>query len=132
MPFMLSSIAKSRSCLGPTRSSTFSIPPPIDKHRLSDYHDVLIQSFKHRGLKRLYEDDDHRGVLPGHVDKIKRILARLDEAGDVRNMALPGFGLHRLKGRLKGFWAVSVSGNWRIVFRFGNGHAYDVDLVDYH
>ncbi|MGH7847923.1 MAG: type II toxin-antitoxin system RelE/ParE family toxin [Candidatus Binatia bacterium] len=66
------------------------------------------------------------------MDKIKRILARLDEAGDVRNMALPGFRLHRLKGRLKGFWAVSVSGNWRIVFPFGNGHAYDVDLVDYH
>jgi proteic killer suppression protein len=66
------------------------------------------------------------------VDKIKRILARLDEAVDVRNMALPGFGLHRLKGRLKGQWAVSVSGDWRIVFRFEKGHAYDVDLVDYH
>lgn len=93
---------------------------------------MVIQSFKHRGLKRLYGDDDHRGVFPGHVDKIKRVLARLDEAADVRNMALPGFGLHRLKGRLKGMWAVSVSGNWRIVFRFEKGHAYDVDLVDYH
>jgi len=92
----------------------------------------LIQSFKHRGLQRLYEDDDQRGVLSAHVDKIKRILARLDEAVDVRNMALPGFGLHRLKGKLKGLWAVSVSGNWRFVFRFDRGHAYDVDLVDYH
>jgi toxin HigB-1 len=92
----------------------------------------LIQSFKHRGLQRLYEDDDQRGVLSAHVDKIKRILARLDEAVDVRNMALPGFGLHRLKGKLKGLWAVSVSGNWRIVFRFDRGHAYDVDPVDYH
>ena len=92
----------------------------------------MIQSFKHRGLQRLYEDDDQRGVLSAHVDKIKRILARLDEAVDVRNMALPGFGLHRLKGKLKGLWAVSVSGNWRIVFRFDRGHAYDVDLVDYH
>ena len=99
---------------------------------MSDYHDLLIQSFKHRGLKRLYEEDDHGGVLSVHVDKIKRILARLDEAVDVRNMALPGFGLHRLQGRLKGLWAVSVSGNWRIVFRFEKGHAYDVDLVDYH
>ena len=92
----------------------------------------MIQSFKHRGLKRLDENDDHRAVLPEHADKIKRILARLDEGADVRSMALPGFGLHRLKGRLAGMWAVSVSGNWRIVFRFEKGHAYDVDLVDYH
>lgn len=66
------------------------------------------------------------------MDKIKRVLARLDEATDIRNMALPGFGLHRLKGKQKGLWAVSVSGNWRIVFRFEKGNAYDVDLVDYH
>lgn len=92
----------------------------------------MIASFRHRGLKRLYEQDDHRGLLPAHVDKIKRILARLDESTEVRNMALPGFGLHPLKGDLKGFWAVSVSGNWRIVFRFENRNAYDVDLVDYH
>lgn len=92
----------------------------------------MIASFKHRGLRRLYENDDHRGLSAAHVDKIKRILARLDEAAAVRNMALPGFGLHPLKGKLKGLWAVSVSGNWRIVFRFENGNAYDVDLVDYH
>ncbi len=92
----------------------------------------MIASFKHRGLKRLYEHDDKRGVSAAHVDKIKRILARLDEATEIRNMALPGFDLHPLKGKLKGFWAVSVSGNWRIVFRFENGNAYDVDLIDYH
>jgi proteic killer suppression protein len=92
----------------------------------------VIASFKHRGLKKLYEDDDHRGVLAVHVGKIKRILARLDEASEVRDMALPGFGLHPLKGKFKGFWAVSVSGNWRIVFRFENRNAYDVDLTDYH
>jgi toxin HigB-1 len=92
----------------------------------------VIASFKHRGLKRLYENDDHRGVSLAHVDKIKRILARLDEAADIRNMALPGFQLHPLKGKLKGLWAVSVSGNWRVVFRFENGNAYDVELIDYH
>jgi proteic killer suppression protein len=92
----------------------------------------VIASFKHRGLKRLYENDDHRGVSLAHVDKIKRILARLDEATGIRNMALPGFQLHPLKGKLKGLWAVSVSGNWRVVFRFENGNAYDVDLIDYH
>jgi proteic killer suppression protein len=92
----------------------------------------VIGSFKHRGLRRLYEDDDHRGVAPALSGKIKRILARLDEATEVRNMALPGFDLHPLKGKLKGLWAVSVSGNWRVVFRFENGNAYDVDLIDYH
>jgi len=71
----------------------------------------VIASFKHRGLKRLYEEVDHRGLSAAHVDKIKRILARLDGASEVRSMALPGFGLHPLKGKLKGFWAVSVSGN---------------------
>jgi proteic killer suppression protein len=93
---------------------------------------LVIASFKHRGLKRLYEADDHRGVSAAQVDKVKRILARLDEATEVKNMALPGFRLHPLKGKLKGLWAVSVSGNWRIVFRFEKGNAYDVDLVDYH
>ncbi len=88
--------------------------------------------FKHRGLKRLYLDDDHRGLSPAHVDKIKRIIARLDEAAAVSNMALPGFGLHPLKGKLKGLWAVSVSGHWRIVFRFEKGNVNDVDLIDYH
>jgi antitoxin HigA-1 len=92
----------------------------------------VIASFKHRGLKRLYENDDHRSLSAAHVGKIKRILARLDEATEVSSMALPGFGLHPLKGKLKGFWAVRVSGNWRIVFRFENGNAYDVDLTDYH
>lgn len=92
----------------------------------------MIASFRHRGLKRLYQDDDHRGLSPVHLDKIKRILARLNEATAVSNMALPGFGLHPLKGKLKGVWAVSVSGNWRIVFRFEKGNAYDVDLIDYH
>jgi toxin HigB-1 len=92
----------------------------------------VIASFKHRRLKRLYQDGDHRGVSAAHVDKIKRILARLDEALEVRNMALPGFDLHPLKGKLKGRWAVSASGNWRIVFRFEKGNAYEVDLTDYH
>ena len=92
----------------------------------------MIASFRHRGLKKLYEEDDHRGLSAAHVDKINRILARLDEAVNVNNMALPGFALHPLKGKLKGLWAVSVSGNWRVVFRFEKGNAYDVDLIDYH
>jgi toxin HigB-1 len=92
----------------------------------------VIASFRHRGLKALYEKNDGRRLPAAHLDKIRRILARLDESGVVKHMALPGFQLHRLKGNLKGFWAVSVSGNWRIIFRFENGNAYDVDLIDYH
>ena len=91
-----------------------------------------MSSFKHRGLRMLFENDDRRRLAAAQVDKIKRVLARLDEATDIKHMALPGFGLHPLKGNLKGFWAVSVSGNWRIIFRFDKSNAYDVDLVDYH
>ena len=92
----------------------------------------MIRSFRHRGLKRLYERGERRHVRPDHVDKIERILARLDEADDVSNMDLPGFRLHPLKGNLAGFWAVTVRANWRVIFRFEDGHAHDVDLVDYH
>ena len=67
-----------------------------------------------------------------YADKIGRILARLEEASEVVNMNLPGFRLHPLKGDLAGFWSVTVSGNWRVIFRFEGGHASDVDLIDYH
>jgi proteic killer suppression protein len=92
----------------------------------------MIQSFRHRGLKQFYEKDNPKGLRADLVDKIARILARLDEADRVAGMDLPGFKLHPLKGDLKGFWAVRVSGNWRILFRFEGGDACDVDLVDYH
>ena len=69
---------------------------------------------------------------PALAPKIGRILARLDEAATYKDMSLPGFGLHPLKGSLTGYWAVKVSGNWRIIFRFQGRDAKDVDLVDYH
>ena len=92
----------------------------------------MIVSFRHRGLKRLYERGDRRRLQPEYADKIERILSRLDEATEAANMDLPGFRLHLLKGNLAGCWSVSVSGNWRIIFRFDGIHASDVDLVDYH
>jgi proteic killer suppression protein len=92
----------------------------------------MIRSFRHRGLKRLYDKGDRRRLRADHVAKIERILARLDEADQVGKMDLPGFELHPLKGDLAGLWAVTVRANWRIVFRFEEGHAYDVDLTDYH
>jgi len=92
----------------------------------------MIRSFRHKGLKLLFEKADRRKIPQEYADKIERILARLEEASEVGNMDLPGFRLHPLKGDLAGFWSVAVSGNWRIMFRFEDGHASDVDLIDYH
>ena len=86
----------------------------------------------HRGLERLFEKGDRRRVSPGLTAKAERVLARLDQATDPRDMNLPGFRLHALKGDLAGYWAVRVSGNWRIVFRFDGRDVRDVDLIDYH
>jgi proteic killer suppression protein len=92
----------------------------------------MIRSFRHKGLKRLYEDDDPRFVVAEHVTKLRNILARLDAAGSVEDMNLPGFNLHALKGQLKGYMAVTVRANWRVIFRFVEGHAFEVDYLDYH
>lgn len=92
----------------------------------------MIRSIRHKGLRRLHEDDDPRGVMAEHAVKLRDILARLDAAGRVEDMDLPGFRLHALKGELKGFWAVTVRANWRVIFRFADGDALDVDYVDYH
>jgi len=92
----------------------------------------LIQSFRHKGLKRLFEKGESRGVAREHLEKVENILAVLDRARRPEDMNLPGFGLHRLKGDLKGFWSVTVRANWRVIFRFSDGDAHDVDMVDYH
>lgn len=92
----------------------------------------MIENFKHKGLAQYFANDDRRKLPVAQIEKIGRILARLNEAMTVQAMGLPGYRLHPLKGELAGFWSVTVSGNWRIIFRFENGSAYDVDLVDYH
>ena len=92
----------------------------------------MISSFRHRGLRRLYEDDDRRGVNAEHVAKLTTILAQLDAAKRPEDMDLPGFRLHPLKGELAGFWSVTVRANWRVIFRFTAGAASDLDLIDYH
>jgi proteic killer suppression protein len=92
----------------------------------------MIRSIRHKGLKRLYEDDDPSGVISEHAEKLRDILVRLDAAGTVADMDLPGFRLHPLKGELKGFWAVTVRANWRVIFRFSDGEALDINYVDYH
>ena len=92
----------------------------------------MIRSIRHKGLKRLYEDDDHRGVVSQHADRLRDILVRLDASATVDDMDLPGFRLHSLKGEMKGSWAVTVRANWRVIFRFADGDAFEVDYLDYH
>jgi len=92
----------------------------------------VIRSIRHKGLKRLYEDGDHRGVVSQHADRLRDILVRLDASATVADMDLPGLRLHPLKGEMKGFWAVTVRANWRVIFRFTEGDAFDIDYLDYH
>ena len=92
----------------------------------------MIKSFKHRGLKALYDGRTARRVAPEHLQKLRDILAVLDRSRRPADMDIPGLRLHPLKGELKGHYAVSVSGNWRVTFRFEDGHAVDVDYRDYH
>ena len=94
---------------------------------------MSIEGFRHKGLKRFYYEDDARGLPATHIEKIKDILTALQEASEPSEVALfPGWRVHRLKGRLGGYWSVTLTGNWRIIFRFERGRAFDVDLIDYH
>jgi proteic killer suppression protein len=91
----------------------------------------MIRRFKHRGLRRLYTDDDRRALNPEQVDKIARVLTFLNRATRPQDMNLPGFRLHPLKGAHAGFWSVTIRANWRIIFRFEDRDVTDIDLVDY-
>ncbi len=92
----------------------------------------MIQTFCHRDLKRLYERGDPSKVRTDQAERIALTLADLDDASKPSDLDLPGYRLHRLKGNLEGLWSISISGNWRIIFPFEEGDAYEVDLVDYH
>jgi proteic killer suppression protein len=92
----------------------------------------MIRSFKHRGLKRLYERGDRSGIRPDLLDTVEDIVARLDESDGPQALKLPGYRLHPLKGSLDGFWSVTVRANWRIIFRFQGTDVLDVELIDYH
>jgi proteic killer suppression protein len=92
----------------------------------------MIGSIRHKGLASLYYDDQTRGVKQSLVKRLRYILALLETAFTVEDMNLPGLKLHQLKGDLAGFYGVSVSGNWRVIFRFEDSEATDVDLMDYH
>ena len=89
-------------------------------------------TFRHKGLKLLYERGDRSKIRPDMVDKVQRFLTVLSQAEISTDVDLPGYGLHSLKGNLKGYWSATVSRNHRIIFRFGPDGPEDIDLVDYH
>ena len=92
----------------------------------------MIESFKHKGLRQLFEDDNPKGMNPEHVRKIRQILAVMNAAQKIADIDVATFRLPPLTGDLNGFWSVTVRANWRIIFRFEDGKALDVDLMDYH
>lgn len=92
----------------------------------------MIQSFAHKGLEDFFYHGTKKGIQPRHAQKLADILDRLDAAHHVEDMRYPGSNLHPLKGEWAGFWAVNVSGNWRMIFRFEEGNAYQVNYLDYH
>lgn len=92
----------------------------------------MIQSFKSRALKRFFERGDESRIRADHRETVRDILARLNASAGPGDMDLPGFRLHRLKDEYRGYWAVTVRANWRVIFRFDDGHAADVDYLDYH
>ncbi len=92
----------------------------------------MIGSFKHKALEKLYTDDNRRGLPPELVERLQLILSVLAQAKQISELQRPSFHLHPLKGNYKGFWAITVRANWRVVFRFVNETAYEIDFVDYH
>jgi proteic killer suppression protein len=94
---------------------------------------MRIRSCRHKGLRRLVEVGDRRGVSSTLSTRLIDVIAIIEAAPNVTRIAtFPGLRLHRLKGDLAGYWSVSVSGNWRIIFRLEAGEVVDLDLVDYH
>ncbi|MBF0308791.1 MAG: type II toxin-antitoxin system RelE/ParE family toxin [Magnetococcales bacterium] len=92
----------------------------------------MIQNIRHKGLSLLFQEGQSKGVKQSLVKRLRQILSLLNTAVVAEDMNLPGLHFHSLSGELAGYYAVSVSGNWRVIFRFEEGHANSVDLIDYH
>ncbi len=93
---------------------------------------LVIESIKHKGLRLYWEKNDASRLPASQITKLRLILTQLHGAKEIGDMNFPGSDLHLLKGDLKGLWAVKASGNYRVVFRFEDGEAYDIDYMDYH
>ena len=92
----------------------------------------MIKNFKHKGLKNFFETGSKKGIQATHAKRLRLILIRLHSSQTVEDMNLPGFKLHSLMGNFQGYHAVTVSGNWRVTFKFAHTDAFNVDYLDYH
>lgn len=92
----------------------------------------MIQSFRHKGLRKFFESGSAAGIQPHHAQRLRMLLVALDTTCNIEDMNVPGFRLHPLKGSERGRWSVWVNGNWRVTFAFKDGHAYALDYEDYH
>ena len=92
----------------------------------------MIQSFRHKGLRRFFESGVATGIQPHHAKRLRMLLAALDTARSVEDMDIPGLRLHPLKGGETERWSIWVNGNWRVTFEFKDGHAYVLDYEDTH
>ena len=101
-------------------------------HAIYFYINNMIKSFKHKGLQKFFETGSTAGIQVARKKKLKMRLIALDTATHIQDMDLPGFRLHRLKGKMDELWAIDVSGNWRITFKFNDGDVFIVNYKDYH
>ncbi len=92
----------------------------------------MLKSFRHKGLRRFYEAGSTAGIQASHKKRLRIQLTALDTAETIEDLDIPGFKLHALKGKFKGRWAISVTGNWRVTFEFREGNAFVLDYEDYH
>jgi proteic killer suppression protein len=92
----------------------------------------MIRNFSHKGIEKFFSTGSKAGIQSSHAPKLARQLARLNLAKTIADMNVPGWNLHQLKGKRTGHWAVSISGNWRLIFEFIDGDALNVDYDDYH
>lgn len=116
-------------------------PPAVDERSAAlkvarcharHYACAVILRFRHKGLERLFTKNEAKGVQGQQAPRLLRLLDLLDAASVPADMEVPGLGLHPLKGEMRGRWALKVSGNWRLTFRFEGEDVTDVDLEDYH
>jgi proteic killer suppression protein len=92
----------------------------------------MIRSFKHKGLEKFYSTGSKKGIQAAHATCLRMQLTALDTAHCIEDLDIPGYRLHQLKGNRKGLWSITVSGNWRVIFEFQEGHVYIVNYEDYH
>ena len=92
----------------------------------------MITSIRHKGLTQFYESGGRKGIQTGHENRLRLMLAALDTSTTINDMDIPGYRLHPLKGKMKGRWSISVSGNWRLTFEFAEGNVHLLDYEDYH